>query len=79
MRRTYTVVIEHDRDTDSYWARVPSLPGCFSQGDTVAEVVDHVQEAIEGHLEALKKIGEPLPEGDAAAEEPIRLTVTVAA
>jgi predicted RNase H-like HicB family nuclease len=80
VERTYTVIIERDREAGSYWARVPALPGCFTQGDSVSEVMEHAREAIAGHLTALKAIGQPIPEGDAAAdEEPIRVTVTVAA
>jgi predicted RNase H-like HicB family nuclease len=78
--RTYRVVIEHDRENETYWARVPALPGCFTQGDTVADVLDHLQEAIALYLDGLKADGEPIPDGDAPMEEePIRLTVTVAA
>jgi antitoxin HicB len=78
--RTYRVVIEHDADNGTYWARVPALPGCFTQGATVAEVLDNLQEAIPLCLEGLRADGHPIPEGDAPAEEePITLTVTVAA
>jgi predicted RNase H-like HicB family nuclease len=78
--RTYRVVIEHDRENGTYWARVPALPGCFTQGDSVGEVLDHLQEAIALCLDGLKADGDPIPDGDAPPdEEPIRLTVTVAA
>lgn len=77
--RTYSVLIEHDKEGGTYWARVPALPGCFTQGDTVAEVVDHPQEAVALYLDGLRADGAPIPEGDARPDEPIRLTVTVAA
>ena len=44
--RTYKVVIEEDLENETYWARVPALPGCFTQGDTVAEVLDHLRNFI---------------------------------
>ncbi len=77
--RTYSVVIEHDRENGTYWARVPALPGCFTQGDTVPQVLEHVQEAMTLYLEGLRADGEPIPDGDAPPDEPIRLSVTVAA
>ncbi|RLI00737.1 type II toxin-antitoxin system HicB family antitoxin, partial [Candidatus Bathyarchaeota archaeon] len=32
---------------------VPALPGCHTQGDTVAEVLENIREAIELYLETL--------------------------
>jgi len=34
-----------------YWAEVPELPGCFSQGDTLDIVYRNVQEAVASHLD----------------------------
>ena len=79
MMRTHYVVIEHDRESGTYWARVPALPGCFTQGDTVPEVLEHLHEAMTLYLEGLRADGESIPDGDAEADEPIRLSVTVAA
>jgi len=60
---TYTVKIHpHEPDeAPGYWVEVPALPGCFSAGTTVEEAFEHVHEAIEGHLEALRDIGEEIP------------------
>ena len=43
------VVIERD-ETGCYVAEVPALPGCFSQGKTVAEAETNIREAIVGWL-----------------------------
>lgn len=43
-------------------AEVPSLPGCISQGETRAEALTNIQEAIELHLEVLRERGEKIPE-----------------
>ena len=60
---TYTVIIHPAEPNETgYWVEVPALPGCFTQGETFEEAVAHAQEAIEGHLEALAKAGEPIPE-----------------
>jgi predicted RNase H-like HicB family nuclease len=53
----------HSDESGGYWAEVPSLPGCFTQGDTLEELKANIQEAIEGWLLA----GEP----DAATTEQI--------
>ncbi|MBD2076884.1 type II toxin-antitoxin system HicB family antitoxin [Phormidium sp. FACHB-592] len=34
-----------------YWAEVPALPGCVTEGDTIDEVVANLQDAIEGWLD----------------------------
>ena len=45
-------VIIHEADEGGYWAEVPALPGCFSQGDTIDEIHANIREAIEGYLDA---------------------------
>lgn len=46
------VIIEKD-ETGYYVAEVPALPGCFSQGKTMAEAQKNIHEAIEGWLEVM--------------------------
>lgn len=60
MRVKYRVLIEEDED-GVFVAEVPALPGCVSQGDTRAEALQNVREAIEGYLESLKAHDEPIP------------------
>jgi len=45
------VIIEYDQETMSYSAVCPELPGCTSCGDTEAEAIDNIKEAIELYLE----------------------------
>jgi len=56
----YTVII-HKAEEGGYWAEVPALPGCFSQGETVEEALKNVREAIEAHLEVLREEGQEIP------------------
>jgi len=42
----------HADETGGYWAEVPALPGCVTQGETIAEVEENLREAIEAWLEA---------------------------
>ncbi len=43
------VIVEQD-ETGYYVAEVPALPGCVSQGRTLAEVKANIKEAIVGWL-----------------------------
>jgi predicted RNase H-like HicB family nuclease len=43
-------VIVHDADEGGYWAEVPAIPGCATQGETMDELLANVHEAIEGCL-----------------------------
>lgn len=42
--------IIHAAEEGGYWAEVPALPGCITEGDTMEEVKNNLQEAIEGWL-----------------------------
>ena len=43
-------VLIHSAEEGGYWAEVPALPGCVSQGETVEELRSNIREAIEGWL-----------------------------
>ncbi|HEV2500823.1 MAG TPA: type II toxin-antitoxin system HicB family antitoxin [Terriglobia bacterium] len=43
-------VVVHDAEEGGYWAEVPAIPGCATQGDTLDELMANLQEAIEGCL-----------------------------
>ena len=43
-------VIVHKAEEGGFWAEVPSIPGCATQGDTMEEIEANVREAIEGCL-----------------------------
>lgn len=43
-------VVVHDAEEGGYWAEVPSIPGCATQGDTFEELLQNLYEAIEGCL-----------------------------
>ena len=45
-------VVIHAAEEGGFWAEVPALPGCVSQGETRAEVKANIREAIEGWLMA---------------------------
>ena len=60
--RTFTVLVR-TAEEGGYWAEVPELPGCGSQGETLDELRTNVLEAIEACLQAhLEDEGEHMPE-----------------
>jgi predicted RNase H-like HicB family nuclease len=40
----------HTAEEGGYWAEVPALPGCVSQGETIEELRSNIREAIEAWL-----------------------------
>ena len=52
----YAVVIHEDAE-GGFWAEVPALPGCYSQGESMDELMANVREAITGVLEVMEEQG----------------------
>lgn len=55
----FAIVIE--KEENNFSAYVPDLPGCVSTGSTIDEVKQNIHDAIEFHIEGLKKDGEEIP------------------
>ena len=43
-------VIVHKAEEGGFWAEVPAIPGCSTQGDTWEELIHNIYEAVEGCL-----------------------------
>ena len=43
-------VVVHEAEEGGYWAEVPSIPGCATQGETFEELLGNLYEAVEGCL-----------------------------
>ena len=43
-------VVVHEAEEGGFWAEVPAIPGCATQGDTLDELMSNVHEAVEGCL-----------------------------
>ena len=43
-------VVIHEAEEGGYWAEVPAIPGCATQGDTFEELLKNIYEAVEGCL-----------------------------
>jgi predicted RNase H-like HicB family nuclease len=62
----YAVIVE--KGESSFGAYAPDLPGCAAVAETIEEVLQLIQEAIEFHLEGLVNDGQPLPEPSSIVE-----------
>ena len=55
-------IVVHPADEGGYWAEVPALPGCATQGETMDELMSNLREAIEGCLSI--EVAPPEPGGE---------------
>jgi predicted RNase H-like HicB family nuclease len=49
--KTAFKAVVHDEPEGGYWAEVPDLPGCFTQGETLDSLYRNLIEAIACHLD----------------------------
>ena len=53
----------HKAEDGGYWGEIPSLPGCYSQRETIAELQVNLREAAQGCLAVMREEGRsPEPE-----------------
>lgn len=43
-------VIIHKSEEGGYWAEMPSLPGCATQGEFIEELIQNIYEAVEAYM-----------------------------
>jgi predicted RNase H-like HicB family nuclease len=43
-------VVVYEAEEGGYWAEVPAIPGCATQGETFEELLQNLYEAVEGCL-----------------------------
>jgi len=43
-------VIVHEAEEGGYWAEIPAIQGCATQGETIEELLKNLYEAVEGCL-----------------------------
>lgn len=66
--RKFKVVLQPEPE-GGYSVFVPTLPGCASQGETEAEALANIKEAIALYLEGLKADRQPIPSSDITLRE----------
>jgi predicted RNase H-like HicB family nuclease len=52
-------VLVHEAEEGGYWAEVPAIPGCATQGETFEELLQNIYEAVEGCLSVDVEPAEP--------------------
>ena len=60
-RRSFTIRLERAEE-GGFVVTVPELPGCVTEGDTLAEALEMAEDAISGWLCVAAKHGDPIPE-----------------
>lgn len=58
----FKVFLEHESDAGGYVVKCPSLPGCYSQGETVEDALENIKEAILLCLEDMQAQKHPIPD-----------------
>jgi predicted RNase H-like HicB family nuclease len=61
---SFEIVIEKEAEDEGYFAYSPTLPGCFSNGQTIEEAKRNMREAIELHLTSLLEHGDKVPQNE---------------
>lgn len=46
----------HPAQEGGFWAEIPALPGCVSEGETLEETLGNIREAAEGWMEVAEQI-----------------------
>jgi predicted RNase H-like HicB family nuclease len=64
--KRYPLVIEPT--STGYSAFSPDVPGCAAVGDTAEETHQNFRDALGAHFEAMREIGEPIPEPRVAVD-----------
>ena len=67
MKRKFRVILEPN-ESGGYTVTVPILPGCISEGDTKAEGLANISEAIGLYIESLQAEGEAVPSEEGVEE-----------
>jgi predicted RNase H-like HicB family nuclease len=62
-------VLIHPAEEGGYWAEVPALPGCVSEGETFDETLHNIREAAEGWLEVSEEEAEADPKAQVVEVE----------
>jgi predicted RNase H-like HicB family nuclease len=55
-------IVVHEAEEGGFWAEVPALTGCVSQGETMDELLANMREAVQAWLDT------PPPDGAESAE-----------
>jgi len=71
-QRTYRILLTPEGE-GGFSVSVPALPGCFTQGETIAEAIEMAKEAISLYIESLEAEGEAIPDDSNSLEYTLTL------
>ena len=74
--RTYSLVVDFNREEEGYLAYFPALPGCHTWSETYEGAVARAEEALVGYVEALAIAGKKIPV-EQPAPRPVALGLMV--
>ena len=73
---SYTAIFE-PLENGGYMVTVPALPGLVTDGVDFEDALAMAKDAIEGHLEALAELGEPIPPPDTVKQKPVKIRINL--
>ena len=76
MRNIRFLAVIKSAEEGGFYAYCPLLPGCTSQGETYAETVANIQDAIRGYIEVALTHGDLLPEEIFESEYTVDLPIS---
>jgi predicted RNase H-like HicB family nuclease len=71
----FKVLLEPDPEDGGYVVSCPALPGCYSQGDTIDEALENIEEAILLCLEDMIAQQQPIPDMSRTLISSVAVTV----
>ncbi|MCL7452731.1 MAG: type II toxin-antitoxin system HicB family antitoxin [Anaerolineae bacterium] len=71
----FKVLLEPDEDAGGYVVSCPALPGCYTQGDSIDEALENIEEAILLCLEDMLARNEPIPDMSKTLVSSVAVTV----
>jgi predicted RNase H-like HicB family nuclease len=71
-QRTYRILLTPEEE-GGFSVNVPSLPGCFTQGETIEEAIEMAKEAISLYVESLEAEGQLVPDDNRTLEYSLTL------
>ena len=57
----YEIILYWSAEDESYIAEAPELPGCMSDGKTMAEALENIHVVIGEWIETAMELGRPIP------------------
>jgi len=73
MARTFRILLTPEEE-GGFSVTVPSLPGCYTQGESVEEAISMAKEAISLYVESLEAEGEAVPDDSRSQEYSVVLS-----